>query len=177
MIQRLQSALLFYAATMNIAVIFSPIWVVSNKVTDVGHFIYGHYTNLHEFHGGEKGQKPWKDTTIPFTDNIWSILLFVTLIVVSALIIYTIFKFKNRPLQIRLCYAAIAMVFMQIILTIVLTKHSESVLLTPGLREGDAESSYMPGFFLPIGVVLLCLWAAMRIKKDESLVKESSRLR
>lgn len=99
---------------------------------------------------------------------------YIGLIVLNSLIILfstlTVFKFKNRPMQIKLCY--ITSVFVLFLmggmwLYTDLMKH----------KTANPQSVYLIGFYLPLIQIALLYMAAMAIRKDDQLVKSTDRLR
>jgi 4-hydroxybenzoate polyprenyltransferase len=99
----------------------------------------------------------------PLTANENLVLLLLT-ILTGVLVFLTIFLFKKRKLQIWLCVLAF---FLQVVLLFLYFTQIQS--FTQGV--------YALTAVLPIFSILFLLLAAMAIKKDEKLVKNSDRLR
>jgi hypothetical protein len=99
----------------------------------------------------------------PLTANENFVLLLLT-ILTGTLIFFTIFLFKKRKLQIRLCLLAI---FLQVVLFILYFTQIQS--FTQGV--------YALTALLPVFCISFLVLAAIAIKKDEKLVKNSDRLR
>jgi hypothetical protein len=91
------------------------------------------------------------------------ILLLVT-IIIGVLALLTIFLFKNRRLQLRLCGLGIVL---------------EGLLIYLYYRQVSAFiiGTYSLTSLLQLGAMVFFVLAARGIGKDEKLVKESSRLR
>ena len=136
MIQRIQSLWLLLAAACAFAGFKFP-YYSGSKLNDI---------TLHELTG---------------TANI---LLMITTIVVGGLALITIFLFKNRTLQLRLCVLGILL---------------EALLIFLYYREVETfvQGTYALTAILHSVIVLSFVLAARGIKKDSKLVKDSDRLR
>lgn len=99
---------------------------------------------------------------------------YISLLVLNCLIIlftlFAIFKFNNRPLQVKLCYFSIFLVFLLWGGMYTFTNMIET-------KTADPRSVFLLGFYLPPLQVILHFLAANAIKKDEKLVKSADRLR
>ena len=93
-----------------------------------------------------------------------NILLLLTTVLVGGLALITIFLFKNRTLQLRLCFLGILL---------------EAVLLYLYYREVSSftQGTYSLTAILHSIIVLAFVLAARGINKDAKLLKESDRLR
>ncbi len=136
MIQRIQSIWLLLAAACAFAG-FKFSYFTGNKATD---------TLLYELNATS------------------TLLLMITTIAVGSLALLTIFLFKNRTLQLRLCVLGILL---------------EAVLIFLYYRE---TTTYIKGTLsltaiLHAVVLLAFILAAMAINKDSKMVKDSDRLR
>ena len=100
--------------------------------------------------------------------NIWQ--LTVLLIIISFLNIMSIFLYKNRILQMRLCILAIILLFGFIGMIWYFTK-------TTLHRLGGTESVYLWTIMIPFVSIILTYLAFKRIQKDEILVKSYDRIR
>lgn len=104
--------------------------------------------------------------TVPFNElNASStVLLALTTITVGVLAAFTIFLFKSRTAQLRLCIAGIV---------------AEALVLFLYYREVKmfTGGTYSLWAILHILIVLLFFLAAKSINKDEKLIKDSDRLR
>ncbi|MDP1624000.1 MAG: DUF4293 domain-containing protein [Bacteroidales bacterium] len=96
----------------------------------------------------------------------------IFMVVVSFIFtISTVFLFKNRPLQIRLCAfnGLTNIVLIMVIFFFYATKIKSMTLIEP-------EYNYT-GMVLPLVSLLFIIFANKAIKRDEMLVKSSDRLR
>ncbi len=136
MIQRIQSIwLLLAAACAFLSLKFS--------------FYDGTYTVNNEYH------------QLTGTDNIQ--LLLATCLL-GALSLFTIFLYKNRKLQLRLCIAGILLNVLLLVLYFLETKDF-------------SKGTYNIAALLPAAILILFFLAARGISNDEKLVKGSDRLR
>lgn len=136
MIQRIQSLWLFLAAACAFA-----------------GFKFSYYT----------GTKT-ADTTLYQLNATSTLLLMITTIAVGTLALVTIFLFKKRSLQLRLCFLGILL---------------EAVLIFLYYRETTTfiQGTYALTAILHSVIVLAFVLAARGINKDSKLLKESNRLR
>jgi peptidoglycan/LPS O-acetylase OafA/YrhL len=95
------------------------------------------------------------------TDNIQ---LLLTTCLLGALALFTIFLFKNRKLQLRLCIAGILLNVLLVVLYFIETKDFN-------------KGTYNIAALLPAAIVIFFFLAARGISSDEKLVKGSDRLR
>jgi peptidoglycan/LPS O-acetylase OafA/YrhL len=95
------------------------------------------------------------------TDNA---KLLIATCLVGALALLTIFLFKNRKLQLRLCIAGILLDILLLVLYFIETKDF-------------SQGTYNLSVLLPAAVVILFFLAARSISNDEKMVKDSDRLR
>jgi hypothetical protein len=91
----------------------------------------------------------------------------------AALLVVVIVFFKDRPRQLRLL--RFGYVFALGLQTTELFTHT-SVRAYLALNS-PVEHTFLPGFFLPLGVLLCCFLAERGIKADEELIKSMDRLR
>ena len=95
-------------------------------------------------------------------------LLMILNLFVAVLAFYTIFLFKNRKNQVKLCMLNV--LFATLLLIFVFTQ-SESMLPT------DVRPHYLTGLYL-VALQIIFLVAAQRfIRKDEKLVRAADRIR
>lgn len=104
------------------------------------------------------------DTALYELNATSTLLLMVTTIAVGVLALITIFLFKKRTLQLRLCFLGILL---------------EAVLIFLYYREVSTfvQGTYSLTALLHSIIVLAFVLAARGIKKDAKLLKESDRLR
>ncbi|MCB9230228.1 MAG: DUF4293 domain-containing protein [Bacteroidia bacterium] len=166
MIQRIQSLLLLGASLLNLAILFLPIWQVSQgegTATFTGFSVNLEGTAANGINGGSVG----------LGDDFLLLGHFLMVIIASLYLIFVIFQYKDRMKQIRLVYIGLVLVLGQIALASGLSYGlGEHV----GFTE-QGQGSFEFGFFFPIGTILLAWFAARRIKADEDLVRSADRIR
>lgn len=150
MIQRIQTIFLLIAMVLLIVAMFSPLAVL----------VAGDNILFYKVCGFYKGEE------VLF--NAWGLLTFAS---VSALLsLITIFMYKNRKLQVRLCNINI--------ITIVIAYITFGVYLNAGLDKLEATFLRIDyGIALPAIAIILIVLAISRIKKDERLVRSLDRIR
>ena len=109
------------------------------------------------------GSKP-NDAILHELNGTENLLLMITTIAVGGLALFTIFLFKKRTLQLRLCVLGIFL---------------EAVLIFLYYREVSTftKGTYSLTAILHSIVVLAFVLAARAINKDSKMVKDSDRLR
>lgn len=90
-----------------------------------------------------------------------------------ALSLIAIFRYGNRPYQVRLCRLSMLLCACDFALAVLLSRLGMALSVFP---EG-ASVAYRPGMVLPLLALLLLWMAAWRIRKDEELVRSVDRLR
>lgn len=187
MIQRLQTLLFLLAAAANIAVLFSPIAFSQSEESGKSLSAMGTYLEMQDTSmQGVTNQDPWQLQHISFYKTPWHFVMVLGVVVSSGMLLYAITQFKKRPFQITLGYAAIAVIFVQVVAGVLLSLQIERAIFPDGMPEAIpgrstefiamSQSSFGLKYLPPV-VILLAFWGIMRVKKDERLVKESSRLR
>ena len=129
------------------------IWLLLASACAFASFKFPYYSGTNV-----KGLAPYE---LNATENF---LLLITTGIVGILALFTIFLFKNRALQLRLCVSGILL---------------EAILIFLYYREVKTftEGTYSLTAILHSIIVLAFLLAARAINKDEKLVKDSDRLR
>lgn len=90
----------------------------------------------------------------------------------AALAVFTIFRYSNRPQQIKLCMVGVLL--STAVLAVMLLIPSA---FFPAMKASDAVISFASGIFiLPVNVLLFFL-ASRYIRRDEDLVRSADRLR
>ncbi len=155
MIQRIQSIWLFFASASLFALYLFPSmqWISINGAAQSAK-ISGVYETMNE---------SWVQTT-PFT------LLSIVGVLLAIIPFVIIFLFQNRALQIKLCYAAIALIL------------GFSFWLAKTIQKAAAmqtfnTDNYGIGAILPSVAILFLILAIRSIKKDEKLIQSADRLR
>jgi hypothetical protein len=160
MIQRIQSLLLLGVVILLTINLFVPVWAngelsssaISNNITlDV--YKIEHETN----------------NTVIASKNVYYLAGLLIANIVLAL--YTIFQYKNRPLQITLCSV------LTLLILAVIGGYFMSISAARSMITATSEGSYKIGYFLPILASVLILGARYFIRKDEELVKSVDRIR
>ncbi len=152
MIQRIQSVYLLVAAASSLVALMLPFVYFSSPINEV---------LLHAFHYTDIDGVPLPDIGNTATIGI----LFAISAVFS---IYTVFLFKKRTLQMRVCVYNV-IINIGILIQIYLYSRYAS-------HEG-VEIQIKSGCIVPIVNAILLLLAIWSIRKDELLVKSLDRLR
>lgn len=97
-----------------------------------------------------------------------SLLFAIILITICIVILITIFKFRNRKLQMRLCRIINILTVLLILFIAVSCWHFEQTLAFSWLK---------PGFALPFLSIFFQYLAYRGIKHDEELIKSADRIR
>jgi len=158
MLQRMQTLYLAIVAIACILLFFFPLANYYNEIQgNYRFFIYG-----------IRSMDP--EPKVSF--NIFFTIPLIFMVVASFIFtVSAIFLFKNRPLQIRLCAFNMLtnIVLIMVIFFFYATRIQTMTLIEP-------EYSYT-GMVLPLVSILFLIFANQAIKKDETLVKSSERLR
>ncbi len=152
MIQRVQSVYLLLASAAVLLVHFFPIAVLTTEPT--GMFLF-RYRGIYELIEGNEILK---------TATYYLAILLLINILIS---IITIFKYKNRKLQMRLC-----------LINILLLLGSVGIIYYSAAFSG-LNASYKFKFvaLLPLIAIILSFLAYKGIQKDEKLIKSIDRIR
>jgi hypothetical protein len=158
MIQRIQSLLLLGVALASIALFFVPFsekTVGTSGTETAAHFLLT--INGVSVTGSDQG-----------SPAMWGYVLLLTNLLIMALSAYSIFLYKNRPAQIRLCMfgGLLATVFL-----VVIFYYSEN------MGPETERPHYLAGVYLVALQVFLLLGARRFIRKDEMLVRAADRIR
>lgn len=157
MIQRIQSIFLVLAVLANLAVLALPVWqsdlgASSGSINALMFDAEGTEADLQFFEHVESGSKALHTG------------FFAMMVLSSLLLLYTIFKFNDRPQQIKLAYIGIILIFVEILCVVL-------------LAQSGANASPLPGFAGPVVAVIFAWLAARYIRKDDDLVKSVDRIR
>jgi uncharacterized membrane protein YwzB len=98
------------------------------------------------------------------------ILICLAFPVLIALSIGTIFLFKNRSLQIRLCLLGMVMAIGILVLEAFIASNEKTLA-------DYSDGSWGPGIVIPLLIVVALFLAIRGIRKDQKLVKSLDRLR
>ncbi len=160
MIQRIQSLYLLLISICSIVLLFFPIYSLVPGPTSSDSSIYMFYMF---------GVQLIKDGTDSLLVRYWPVTILNFLIMISALLI--IFKFKNRPLQLKLTGLLTILGILMVILLVYETSQLQTVF--------GANHYIMFGWVgsLIILQIIFARLAMVAIKKDDQLVKSADRLR
>ena len=158
MIQRIQTLYLSLALIANMLLFAFPL---AQFFSETGAYIFS-----------VKGLK----NMVPGDPNAFNPMIFLPLLLVAIglalLIVYTIFQFKNRSLQIKLTnigvLAGIALIMGIFFLYIPLIE--KKINIVP-----DYSKAF--GIYLPLVALVFMVMANRAIKRDEKLVRSADRLR
>ncbi len=163
MLQRIQSVLLFFAALCMLAILFFPVWeksdVEKNEKVSLSALAMTY----------EKEDIETKEINI--LNEEWTGYIAILAILSAAVAFYSIFRYDNRLLQIKL--GALNSLFMggALGVSVYFSLQAESIIV-PQVR-GD----YLVGFYLGVAALLLNSMANRFIRKDERLVRSADRIR
>ena len=164
MIQRIQTLfLLGVIICMAIAVVF-PIWEKSDQVAGIKYTLDAFYWQ--EFQMDEKNLDSWNLQATKPTFYLAGLGALVCLVA-----LYSVFQFKKRTTQVKLGALNAFLMMAFIALATYFIYQGESKI---GL---DSRGTFNPGYFLPLGAMILNSMANRFIKKDEDLVRSVDRIR
>ena len=157
MIQRIQNLLAALAAVATVLLFFFPL-------TDYYHELYGNY-KLYVYGLKCMDPNPKLQVSIWFTSPLW-LLAGISFLLSAG----TISLYKKRISQLRLVALNILVnIVLVVLIFLFYTSRIETLTQIP--------PSYQPGVFLPLISLVFLVGANYFIRKDESLVKSSDRLR
>ncbi len=162
MIQRIQSVYLFLAFVMGILIFFFPI---ASFVTENAYF------DFFICHIKDTSPNPFPEMKTAAHQFPWfyTIPLAILQLIVSLLIVFTLFQYKKRPLQIKINY-------LTILLNVMLVGgifYASSLIET----QTGVVADYGFGGIFPLLSIVLVFLANSGVKKDEKLVRSADRLR
>lgn len=156
MIQRIQTVYLFFALILLLWFIFSPVFEIIDK-EQVFYLFYNY--------GFYKVESIESKKIL-----LSSIPLLIILVVVAFLIFITIFSYKNRILQMRLCIFNMLLIIGSIFLILFYYKQASNKIQIESLQ-------YKFSAIFPLIVFILIYLAFRSIRRDEILVQSINRLR
>ncbi len=162
MIQRLQSVFLFLVAVLGILTFLFPI---ATYLSDVAYYKF-FVCSVRDY-----SRQPFGDVAtqgIQFS-KAFTTTLAVLQLIISGLAIFTIFKFRNRILQIRIIYLNI---FINVLLVGGIFYYSTILE-----KQTNIVPEYGAGGIFPLLSIVLLFLANLFIQKDEKLVRSADRLR
>ncbi|HFA47916.1 MAG TPA: DUF4293 family protein [Bacteroidetes bacterium] len=146
MVQRIQSIFLFLAAAAGFGLLKLPFATTTETVA---------------------ASPLFADASYNVNDNIGLLVLFA---LAGALALGSIFLYKNRPLQMKICRFAIIADIIGLVLAVVLFWQDGTNINAEAINDGA-------GAYLPFGFLLFGILALRFIRKDDNLVKSMDRLR
>lgn len=158
MIQRIQSLLLFGASICLIAMFYFDIATFTNAQNTV-------FFNLCYVHSSDV-----LEVGIP--NFQYSTYAPYVVLVLSVLLLVTIFMYKNRKRQMLLTNICFLLNLVFLALTLMTPDKLQGLL-----AKGEWVQHIGPGYFLPIASIVCIILANKAIKKDDTLVKAADRLR
>ena len=163
MIQRIQSIFLFLVAASMVTLLFFPIW---NKV-DVEKRELVKITALQFTHETENIDT--KEITVIAESHTFYIAILA--ILAAAVAVYSIFRYDNRLLQMKL--GALNSLLMGSMIGVIMyfVFHAEKIIIP------QVQGNYLFAFYLGISGLMFNLLANRFIRKDDKLVKSADRLR
>lgn len=164
MIQRIQTLFLALAVAANVLIFFYPV-VSITEFTEVHNEMLE--TDYYEM--SALGISDPSPDSIPQLNNMVSLPLLIVTLIIVIFVIYAIFRYKNRPHQLKLVKLSI---FLNIILV-------AGIFLNYPKFFTDANISIEPGLgaYFPLISLVLLVVANRYILKDEKLIRSADRLR
>ena len=161
MIQRIQSVFLFIISILMLLLLYSDIWVISKpgsgEIVTMNAFQIQHFEK-------QDGEKQVIETQNSFYIAILAVLS-------AGIALFSVFKYKNRMLQLKL--GLLNTLLMVAIIGIIIYFVYDMEEMLPDASEG----TFGIGIFYP-AICLILNWLANRfIRKDEQLVRSSERFR
>lgn len=155
MIQRIQTIYLFLASLSMLLLFFFPL---SSYLSDF------EYYKLYVYGLTDMSPQNQKVSFLAFLP------LIVLVVAISGILVYTVFKYKNRRLQMQLLNVALFLNvgFIAVVFFIYDSMLSKQIATRP---------DYEPGLFMPLISIVFVLLSYWRIKKDDELVRSADRLR
>ena len=179
MIQRIQTVYLFIIAIILILAAFLPIWKNKGFYTKDGKegFLTLHSTattfSTNVGDGApvsdEKTNPPSPTAGNYVVSNNYHIAALLILCAITAL--FTIFQFKKRMLQIKLCS------FIYLLLSAILVCYYLAIKSNNSLLSEADKGDFLIGFYMPVLGIIFNFLAIRFIRKDEALVRSVDRLR
>lgn len=158
MIQRIQTVYLILTLVFCGIIYFVPLSILLPEVG--GGLLY----KLDVF-----GIKYSSDEIIVVKEYTYALLAFLGFASLIAMV--TIFLFKKRHLQMKLCRLASIFLLVFVVLVFYYTDKMKS------FSEVEASISFLTGTYLPFIAIILLLLANRAIKSDDDLVRSADRLR
>ena len=146
MIQRIQSVYLLLIACIMLAMLFFPV------------------SNVSPISGS--------DSLLTAGFHLLSYILWGLIVCTAFLALVAIFRYKNRPAQIKICFGIIGLIIL--IYGLYLYLYIDFVSKSPNMIASIISSI---AIVFPLLALILTIMAILKIRKDEKLVKSLDRLR
>ena len=156
MIQRIQSLFLLVVSLSMGAFIALPVW---NKTDGIQTISLDAFVIRHQLNAVQSEIQP-----------VYYYLVLAVL--VGAIALFSIFKYRNRLLQSALC--AVNSILMTVLMALVVY---QTIFNYGKIFEPEAKGDYEYGFYALVVGMLANVFANRFIRRDEKLVKESNRFR
>ncbi|PIB34435.1 hypothetical protein BFP72_02865 [Reichenbachiella sp. 5M10] len=163
MIQRIQSVFLFFVAASLVTLVFFPLW---NKV-DVEKSEVVTLTALSLVH--TKMDIDTGEEQVIMEQPTYYIAIVVLL--AAGLALYSMMKFNNRMLQIKLNALNSLIMAIALGLSVYFIMEGQHILLP------NVQGNYLFGFYLFVAAMLFNMISNRFIRKDERLVRSADRIR
>ncbi len=162
MIQRIQSIFLFLVVVLGMVIFLFPIATFYSDVSFFKFFL----CSVRDY-----APDPFNEMSVTREQANWlyPLTLSILQLIVVLLAMITIFKFKNRTLQIRLNYINIFLTVLLVGGIFYFSTTLEELYYT--------QAQYGPGGIFPLISIILLFLANHHIKKDEKLIRSADRLR
>jgi len=163
MLQRIQTVFLILAALLGISIFLFPLTTFTVKDCTFDIFITG-CKNI--------------ASACPYVFQIKTYFHMIILILIILLCISTIFLYKKRNLQMRLCRFVIMSNIVFVFLVFMFADTIKNRFIKDyGILPDDITASFKLGSIIPLVMIVLLFLANHFIKKDENLIKSADRLR
>lgn len=162
MLQRVQSIFMFLAAIAMIAMTFFPLWEKADFETS-------RLITMNAFEVTYDQQNEAGEMERLGTQNV--LLISLGAFLAAGVMLFSIFKYKNRMVQVKL-NALFSLLVACTIVGAVYYSFKANELMNP-----EVPGSYLLGFYLPVVAMFNNFLANRFIRKDEALVKSADRIR
>ena len=164
MIQRVQTLFLLGVIICMALVVVFPIWEKMDETGTIKYALDAFYWQ--EFQLEEAATEEWNISASKPTYYLAGIGALVCLVA-----LFSIFQFKKRMTQVKLGALNAFLMMAYIALATYFIYQGENQI------GSDSRGTFMAGYFLPLGAMILNSMANRFIKKDEDLVRSVDRIR
>lgn len=156
MLQRIQSVYLFLVVLFAVLFFFLPLGLFTPEGVSAAIKLIGRNLAVENMQGDFAGLYRWA------LKGVSLLIIFLTF--------FTIFQFRSRLYQIKLCRFNILFHLVQLVISFFYLDHLKDSL-------AHQPFSYGPAIFFPLASLFLLLMAVRSIKRDEALVRAADRIR